>query len=161
MYGVDIVNLAKMLRSDLAPFTLDASCVYAERIMENVVELVNLNDPLQENILIDDLMMMYSSVLPGVDVVSIINDYVKDVRTAMRENYWDSRCKVKLIKQRLSKRYYRVFIAMDLEATASAIYTGVVDVSVPMHVEDIVDDNPSPELLEQYERKCQFIKPGE
>ncbi|ASU03896.1 hypothetical protein JOAD_19 [Erwinia phage vB_EamM_Joad] len=153
MYPVDIVNLAKMLRTGSVEASLDAVCIYAERAMEHVVELVNLNDPLQENILIDDLIMMYEVILPGIDTVSIIKDYVTDVREAMKRNYWDPRCKVKLIKQRLNKRYYRVHIVMDLELTAANLYNSVVDSSVPVHLEDVVDDNPSPELLAQYEQK--------
>ena len=161
MYGVDIVNLAKLLNSELQPLTIDARCIYAESLMEKVAELVNLNDALQEDILLDDLSIMYESIFPPQEVflVPILLDYVKDVRAHMRRHFWDPRCKVKVIKQRINKRFHRVIFVMDLEATTYAVYTDAVPTTTIEHLEDIVDENPSQELLERYETRCDFIPP--
>ena len=159
MYGVDIVNLAKMLKSESRPLLMEARCVYAEMLMEKVAELVNLNDPLQEQILIDDLTLMYNAIFDPNEVliIPILIDYVNDVRQAMKDNFWDPRCKIKIKKQRLDKRFHRVYFIMDLDATAHYIYAEAVPTTNIEYIEDVVDDNPSQELLEQYEMRRDFV----
>lgn len=159
MYGVDIVNLAKSLNSEINPLPLDARCVYAESFMEKVCELVNLNDSLKEEILLEDLGVMYDTIFPPYEIriIEIIQQYVGDVRAKMKQHFWDPRCKVKIIKQRLDKRFHRVYFVMDLEATTNYVYNEYVPSTTIEHIEDMVDDNPSAEVLEQYENRCDFI----
>lgn len=149
MYGVDIIYLAKSLRSEVVPVPIEASCVHAEILMDGVVDLLNLNDPIQETVLMDELTLTFQAVVPEINVGAIINDYVNDIRQKMREYCWDPRCKVKLVKQRLNKKFHKVFVVMDLETTAANLYQSAVDTTVPFYLEDVVDDNPSQELMEQ------------
>lgn len=154
MYCIDIPTLADMLRHpDNGDLTEDAYRVYAETVVERVVDLYNTpKNSIERDDLWDNITQAFNYLLPATDVAVIIEEHLRFLTETTMKLGWDQRIQVKQVKHKLAKEYHKVLIKMDLDATMLKMLGSAFISTSDDSVADAVEDNPSLETLLEYER---------
>lgn len=119
---------------------------YALPLVEGVVEALNADS--EDDIW--DIIRRFEIPLHGNWAVeSIITQLTEDIRKVANQYGYDKRIQFKTVKPK-SHPVKLVYVVMDLDATILKYQTSVLEESED--IEDVVDDNPTIDLLQELEK---------
>lgn len=158
MYRIQLDQIVGTLRFDDKELEEEDARAYAPLLVDAAVEVLNSEDPE----CVWDIINKFERLLRGNrSIETIITSICEDVRRAARLRGWDPRLLFKSLIINSNPKN-QMLIVMDLDATIERQQQRV-QVTEPEDIEDVVNDTPTPEQLQELEvcreREVSAIKP--